>query len=639
MFKKFLSLTLAIALVVSAICGCSTTQTAKVEEKNAVVNEINKIETIYRTPEEWKERWKVAEYHPNKEITGEYDKSLAVKCSNGTFVGQTLENNMIKTWRGIPFAKIPARFERAVAPDKSDKIYEALYFGKSGFQEPNVESEPASFYEMGDLDTLTLALATGNNDLKNKPVFVYVHGGAYECGGTTDPTYDLRNLAYYYPDVIFIDITYRLGVQGHINLSMKDEAGNYIFSDYEENEDKFNTANNLAILDVIQSLRWINENIAGFGGDKNNVTVGGESAGGGLVSTLLLMASDPDNNYIKKEEGLFQKIFAMSGGINQYGTLKGNERLTTALMDFYIERKGKKPTTIKELQDLTFDDMKEYQTKNSPGAANVLDGIVIPMDPYEVFNRCVKDDFIVMQGSTTNDYDYFKQVFEKMYAKYEITHDDCGKATYWYLTEPNIAKPDLVVTEQFKADLDAYLEELKNEGITDENERLNTLMSDQFLQITNYYMAQKQADNGGTSYCYAFGEPYNGEYAKCGAGHAVDCYYLFGSFTGGKAIGTKEQVDLSRKYQEMAVNFFKYGNPSTKDLKWEPYNKETGYIMHVKVNDTRCIEGYHKNRINYAVKMTDENDAMKIAFAWNRMMEMAHYLRYGKWPDVDFGKN
>ena len=107
------------------------------------------------------------------------------------------------------------------------------------------------------------------------------------------------------------------------------------------------------------------------------------------------------------------------------------------MIDFYIERKGKKPTTIKELQDLTFEDMKEYQTKNSPGAANVLDGIVIPLDPYEVYNRCIGDDFIVMQGSTTNDYDYFKQVFEKMYAKYGINHDDCGKATYWYLTEPN----------------------------------------------------------------------------------------------------------------------------------------------------------------------------------------------------------
>ena len=106
--------------------------------------------TIYRSPEEWAQRYAVPEYHPNLEITGDYDKALAAKCSNGTFVGQTLEGGTIKAWRGIPFAKIPARFERSVAPDASDKVYEALYYGKSGMQIPD-ESEPSSFYEQGEL--------------------------------------------------------------------------------------------------------------------------------------------------------------------------------------------------------------------------------------------------------------------------------------------------------------------------------------------------------------------------------------------------------------------------------------------------------------------------------------------------------
>ena len=626
--KKAISLALVLCMMAALFMGCTAGAYADTEARP----------TIYRTPEEWKERWKVAEYHPNEEITGEYDENVAVKCTNGTFVGETIENGTVNMWRGIPFAKIPARFERSVMPDASDKVYQALYFGKVGLQQPNQESEPASFYEMGDMDTLTLALATGNDKGTNKPVFVYVHGGAYVCGGTADPAYDLRNLAYYYPDVIFIDITYRLGLQGHINLSVKDKEGNYIFSDYEENEEKFNTANNLAILDVIQSLRWIHENIAGFGGNPDNVTVGGESAGGGLVSTLLMIAADPDNHYIEEEEGLFQKVFSMSGGINQFATLKGMEKLTNSMIEFYEDHKGKKPETIAELQSLTFEDMKQYFAEYDIETGNVMDGVVIPFDPYEVYNRCVKDNFTVLQGSTANDYDYFKKVFEGMYKQYGITHDDCGKAAYWYVTEPTIVMPDLVVTDQFRADLDAYLEELEKEGITDENERLNTLMGDQFLQGINYYMAQKQADNGGTCYCYSFAQPYDGEYAVCKAGHAIDCYYLFGSFNGGKAIGTKEQVDLSRQYQDMVVNFFRYGDPSTKDMKWEPYNKETGYIMQVKAGDTRCIEGFHKGRINQLVKMIDENKAMKIAFAWGPMMEMAHYLRYGKLPDITWGK-
>ena len=242
----------------------------------------------------------------------------------------------------------------------------------------------------------------------------------------------------------------------------------------------------------------------------------------------------------------------------------------------------------------------------------------------------VGDEIVVMQGATTNEYDYFKKIYEPTYRELGITHEACCWATLKYLTQPTEAFPDLVVTDEFLAHLDAYFNELDLEGYKTTDEKLNELLNDQYLQSINYYMAQKQAENGGISYCYAFDEPYDGEYAKCRAGHAIDCYYFFGSFNGGKAIGTKEQVDFSRKYQDMAANFFRYGDPSTKDFKWEPYNKETGYITLLNKEDIRCIEGYHKKRINLAVKMTDENEAMKIAFPWIHMFPLAIELHYGK---------
>ncbi len=625
--KRIICMVLAFCMVMALFTGCGT----KPEEAKTRA-------TIYRSAEEWKERWKVAEYKENKEITdGKYDKALAVKCTNGTFVGQKIEKDTIKTWRGIPFGKINARFEAATEPDKSDKIYEALYFGKSCLQNPNEESEPASFYKMGDLDTLTLALATGNDDGKDKPVFVYVHGGAYNCGGTTDPAYDLRNLAYYYRDVIFVDVTYRLGIQGHINLGIKDENGNCIFSDYKENEEKFNTSNNLAVLDVIQSLRWVKENIAGFGGDVNNITIGGESAGGGLVSSILMMAEDPDNKYIQNDEKLFQKVYSMSGGINQYGKISDCNMLTNLLIEYYEWKYGKKPGTVADLQAMPFDDLSEFwsgsegtggwQKKGSAlGSANYLDGVVLPGSPeeiYEIYNRCVGDNYIVMQGATTNEYGYFKEVFRDVYEEKGITHEDCTKATYKYLTEPTVACPDLVVTPEFTAAMNDYMEELKKEGYDTEDKRNNELLNDHYLQMTNYYMAQKQAEKGGKTFCYAFDQPYDGAYSICNAGHAIDCYYFFGSFNGGKALGTKEQVDFSRKYQEMAVNFIRNGDPSTKDFKWEAYNKDTGYITLLNKDKIECIEGYHKDRINSAVKMFDESKAMKTAFPWPFMFQIA----------------
>lgn len=633
MVKKIFYTIFAVCMAVVLLVGCTSKNT---EETRA---------TIYRTQEEWKERWKVPEYHPNEEIKGEYDKNLAAKCSNGTFVGQLLENDGVKAWRGIPFAEIPARFERSVAPDASDKIYEALYYGKIPIESDRVyqalyfgkspiqvgsESEPAGYYEQGEFDVLTLTVYTGNNDIKNKPVFVYVHGGAYTNGGTTDPAYDATNLAYYLPDCIFVNVTYRLGALGQINLAAKDENGNYLLSDYAENEDVFNTSNNLGILDVIQSLRWVKENIAAFGGDVNNITIGGESAGAGIVSNITMMASDPNNNYISKDENLFQKVFSMSGGINLYNSTDDSAKLTEALLNFCKE-KGKEASTIEELQALTTDEIKEFWKENDAlGVFNVLDGVVLPSDPYEVYNKYVGNDYTILQGATTSEYDYFRAVFKDAYKTLDITHEDCAKATYKYLTEPTAAKPDLEVTDEFKKDLKAYLEEIKKEGFTSEDEQLNILLNDHYLQIINYYMAAKQAENGGTTYCYAFDEPYNPPYDICKAGHAVDVYYLFGTFTGTKVLGTNEQVDFSRRYQKMFGNFLRTGNPSTEDVEWKPYNAETGYITFMNKEKIECIKGYNAERIQTAIRMFDENEAMKYSLPWAYMLPMAVEIAHGE---------
>lgn len=623
MQKKFKLLLLGIVSSISLIsCGQSS----------------NSIPTIYRTHEEWKQRGGIPVYHENKEIKNDfYDHSLAVKCENGTFVGQRLENDHVKTWRGIPFAKVEKRFEKSTQPDPSDKVYEALYFGKVSMQVANDESEPASCYEMGDLDTLTLVIATGNNEIKNKPVFVYVHGGAYTCGGTVDPTYDLRNLAYYYPDVVFVDVTYRLGILGHINLGIKNAQGDYVFSDYEENIEKYNASNNLALLDVVESLRWVKRNISGFGGDINNITLGGESAGGGLASTILMITSDPSNQYVKKEEKLFNKVFSMSGGINQYGKMKDSDVLTNLLIEYCSWKYGEAPTTIEDLQKIPFNDLFQYWTGTDGwdkqpcnlGCGNYLDGVVLPTtinEIYDKYNEFVGDEFTVLQGATANEYDYFRAAFQDYYQDKQITHEDCAKATLKYLTEPTEACPDLVVTEAFLNELNNYFEGLKKDGLDTEAKRLNELLNDHYLQVINYYMAQAQAKNGGKTYCYAFGQPYDGDYSVCKAGHAIDVYYLFGSFNGNKADGTNIEVDFSRKYQEMAVNFIRTGVPSIQGLTWEPYNEDTGYITYLSANRIECVKGYNQQRINSACKMFDENDAMKAALPWGYMFKMAHDL-------------
>ena len=117
-----------------------------------------------------------------------------------------------------------------------------------------------------------------------KPVMVWVHGGAFEMGGTADPLYEFSNFVRENPDVIVASIEYRLGVFGFIHLSHLPDG-----KDYPD-------AQNLGLMDQMMALKWIHENIAAFGGDPDNVTIFGESAGGGSV-TLLPLIEGWDRTY------------------------------------------------------------------------------------------------------------------------------------------------------------------------------------------------------------------------------------------------------------------------------------------------------------------------------------------------------
>ena len=129
----------------------------------------------------------------NKKITdGNFDKSLAVKCINGTFVGTKAEN--IISFKGIPFVgKQPVgnlRWKAPVDVTPDDGVYEAYYYGKAPVQEVG---DPAAEYGTGE-DCLYLNVWKADDDSKKKPVIVWIYGGAFDVGGATDPMYNCTNL-------------------------------------------------------------------------------------------------------------------------------------------------------------------------------------------------------------------------------------------------------------------------------------------------------------------------------------------------------------------------------------------------------------------------------------------------------------
>ena len=235
-----------------------------------------------------------ASFGVNNCITDGYDETLAVKCHNGIFVGK--QNDGIISFRGIPFAKSPVgelRWKAPVAPEDSESVFEAYYNGKTPIQ-TEWKTAQASYYPQGE-DCLYLNVWTNPADeRRDKTVMVFFHGGSYGWGGTADPMYDGAALVRKQPDIILVTVGYRTGLMGFVDFSSV------------EGGETFPDAPNLGLLDQLEGLRWVQNNIAAFGGNPQNVTIFGESAGGGSVSLLPI---------IPEAKGLFRRVIAQSGSV------------------------------------------------------------------------------------------------------------------------------------------------------------------------------------------------------------------------------------------------------------------------------------------------------------------------------------
>ncbi|MBE6373426.1 MAG: hypothetical protein E7055_15330 [Lentisphaerae bacterium] len=155
----------------------------------------------------------------NRRITdGNYDRALAVKCINGTFVGRKTDG--IVSYKGIPFVgKQPVGDLRWKAPAEiipDDGVYEAYNYGKAPVQAPG---DPAAEYGTGE-DCLYLNIWKADEAAAGKkPVMVWIYGGAFDVGGATDPQYDCSSFIRESPEVIAVTISYRVSFFGFFHLS------------------------------------------------------------------------------------------------------------------------------------------------------------------------------------------------------------------------------------------------------------------------------------------------------------------------------------------------------------------------------------------------------------------------------------
>ena len=449
---------------------------------------------------------------------------------NGRFVGRW--NDGVAVYKGIPYAKAPVgerRWKVAQPVDSSDVVREALYFGKSAIQTP-AESVRASFYRQSE-DCLTLNVWTseGSKDSTlNRPVMVWIHGGSYGWGGTSDPLFDGQNFVKAHPEVVLVTVNYRLGLLGFLDLTQM-EGG----EDYKE-------SGNLGLLDQVAALEWIQRNIRAFGGNPDAVTIFGESAGGGSVSLLPL---------IPRAKGLFRRVIAQSGSV----ALSSSREECGLLIDRVKKVTGAQ--TVSELMALSEEQLIQYNEKlNEFNCFPLRDGIILPLDPYKAYADGEAKDIDMLMGTN---------------------HDECrfwlgGMGTLGYkLALPvwyeNILKG---LDEKNREAVEQFVDHRDDKRIWNITEFMNELM----FRVPMLTMAEHHAQAGGNTYVYHWSYP--SALPGRGACHTVELAYVLNNTHDHIYTGDNINLGLAREAQQMWVNFAATGNPSTEAHTFPRYDTD-----------------------------------------------------------------
>ena len=329
-----------------------------------------------------------------------------VKTDSGLLQGETLKSG-VRVFRGIPFGAPPIGSLRWREPQpvaKWEGVREAKYFGSPCMQNPAPNRQPVNVtIDLPDSpkpseDCLYLNVWTqANRPGDRRPVMVWIYGGAYTEGGGNTPHNDGENLAK--KGVILVNFNYRLGIFGfYAHPELTKESGR-------------NASGNQALADAIAALRWVKTNIASFGGDPNNVTIFGESAGAAIVGML---SGSP------VAKGLFQRAIAESGGWMGLNMARMN---TLATAEAGAAGRGRgagrggqapaagapppTPPPLPSLAELRARTTDEIRTSGLGGGSPIIDGWIIPEDLSITFANGRQNPVDVIAGYNKDEHTGF----------------------------------------------------------------------------------------------------------------------------------------------------------------------------------------------------------------------------------------
>lgn len=455
----------------------------------------------------------------------------------GTIIG--LEKDGILQFRGIPYAEAPVGDLRWKPPKPrrfiGSDLLDARDFGNICPQPKFELIEGAFFEERQDENCLFLNVYTPSMDDKRRPVMVFVHGGAFVHGSSSHPLYRRGKLCKY--DVVLVTLNYRLGPFGFLRL-------------LDVSEGTLEATGNEGILDQLCALKWVKENIGFFGGDPENITLFGESAG--AISILCLMG-------MEEAEGLFNKVIIQSGNPEAVFT----KEKSNYYAERFLEVLGEEGNGISELKKLTSDELvkaEEVLLKEieeiTPFSPN-LDGKIIEIKPSELLPTRRKIPLLI--GTNSDEWNLFSVLDPKIL---EMDFDEL---------KSKISRSFPHVDAQIVVDF--YREELERKKKVVAPWRIySEFMTHTFFLLPSLKFAERWASFGNPVFMYLFTWPSPYRSGMLGACHTLELGFIFGNYDERFFGSGKKADELSRKMQEAWTSFAKNGDPSCETLgPWQGY--------------------------------------------------------------------
>jgi len=469
----------------------------------------------------------------------------AIPIAGGLVLGTLNKDGDIHIFRGIPFAAPPVGNLRWKAPQPVVPwlgVQKCGAFGASPMQgTPNpfgpwsaeflIPKEPISE------DCLYLNVWSGAKTAKEKrPVLVWIYGGGFGSGGAGAAIYDGEATAQ--KGVVFVSINYRVGPFGFFaHPELTKESGK-------------NASGNYGLMDQIAGLAWVKKNIAAFGGDPNNVTIAGQSAGS--MSVNCLVASPIAKN-------LFKKAIAESGAsiARPMSTLRQAEESGLKVMQ---------TLGASSLADLRAKPASEILQKGQGGMRGpIIDGYVLPQSIADIFSAGKQNNIALLTG----------------------WNEDEGLSTGPAKNAEGYRKQ---IEGQYGTDSPNFLKHYP--ATTDAEAELSQqrVSRDMIFGAQNYAWANAESSQGKKVYVYRFNRkiPATGEYAKYGAFHTGEVAYAYDNL---KFIDHQlrplDQTDaeLAKTMSVYWANFIKTGNPNGKGLpQWPVYAPKDKRIMVLGTN-------------------------------------------------------